>query len=311
MMSGDRQHHVIFMPSGLRGYVPDGTLLMDAARQLGVELESICNGQGTCHKCRVHIETGEFPKHGITSDEKHLSPPTVREQQSFGKAANATFRLACQARIEGDLLVSVPEASLAHKQIIRKSANTQRPLTVKPAVRPLFVTVEPAMLDAQPGDWERLQTAIDEQHHLNGLRINLHALRKLQATLRAGDWQTTIVLREDRDILDVRPGYEDTVYGVAVDIGTTTVVAHLCDLRTGAVLATEAAMNPQVAHGEDVMSRISYVMMQPNGLDTLHRAIIDTLNRLIASAAESAGVAIDHIYDLVVVGNTTMTHLFL
>ncbi len=311
MMSGDRQHHIIFMPSGLRGHVPDGTLLMDAARQLGVELESICSGQGTCHKCRVHIESGEFPKHGITSDETHLSPPTVREQQSFDKAVNATFRLACQARIEGDLLVSVPETSLAHKQIIRKSANTQRPLTIKPAVRPLFVTVEPAKLDAQPGDWERLQAALAQQHQLSGLRINLHALRKLQRTLRAGDWQTTIILREDRDILDVRPGYQDTVYGVAVDVGTTTVVAHLCDLRTGAVLATEAAMNPQVAHGEDVMSRISYVMMQPNGLDTLHRAIIDTLNRLIASAAESAGVAAEHIYDMVVVGNTTMTHLFL
>ena len=310
-MSDQRQVHVILMPSGLRGHVPAGTSLLDAARQLGVELETICNGQGTCHKCRVRIETGDFPKHGISSSPAHLSPPTMRELQIADRPANAAYRLACQAQVEGDLLVSVPETSLAHKQIIRKSANTQRRIAIQPAVRPLFVTVEPAALESHPGDWERLQTALAEQHHLTGLQIDLHALRKLQAALRAGDWQVTVILRENRTILDVRPGFAEAVYGLAVDIGTTTVVAHLCDLRTGAVIATEAAMNPQVAYGEDVMSRISYTMMQANGLDTLHHAITETLNVLAVAATQTAGVTPDCIYDLVVVGNTTMTHLFL
>ncbi|MCB9454236.1 MAG: DUF4445 domain-containing protein [Anaerolineaceae bacterium] len=298
------------MPSGLRGTVPDGTLLLDAVRQLGVELESICNGQGTCHKCRVRIETGDFPKHGIASSPGHLSPLTLHEQQVFGDESDG-HRLACHARVEGDLLVYIPETSLAHKQIIRKSANTRRRIAVNPAVRPLFVTVKPATLEAHPGDWERLQAALAEQHQLTGLHIDLSALRRLQGALRAGDWQVTVIIRENRDVLDVRSGFREAVYGLAVDIGTTTIVAHLCDLRTGAVLDTQAAMNPQVAFGEDVMSRISYVMMQADGLDTLHRAVIETLNTLAADATQVAGVMMDDIYDVVVVGNTTMTHLFL
>jgi uncharacterized 2Fe-2S/4Fe-4S cluster protein (DUF4445 family) len=310
-MTDTKQHLVILMPSGLRGHVPAGTLLMDAARQLGVELETICNGQGTCHKCRVRVETGDFPKQGITSSPAHLSPPTIREEQMSRQIGDSAYRLACQARVEGDLLVSVPETSLAHKQIIRKSANMKRHIQVEPTVRPVYVTVEPAALDAHPGDYERLQAALADQPHLTGLHLDVMALRSLQAALRAGNWQVTVIVREDREILDVRPGLAEAVYGLAVDIGTTTVVAHLCDLRTGAVVATEAAMNPQVAYGEDVMSRISYVMMERDGLDTLHGAIIATLTTLATRAAQTANITTAEIYDLVVVGNTTMTHLFL
>ncbi|MCB9452860.1 MAG: DUF4445 domain-containing protein [Anaerolineaceae bacterium] len=299
------------MPSGLRGHVPAGTPLMEAARGLGVELETICNGQGTCHKCRVHIESGDFPKHGITSSPAHLSPPSEREQQMFRQMDDDSYRLACQATVEGDVLVFVPENSLARKQIIRKSANTRRRITVQPSVRPLLTTVEPATLDSHPGDWERLEAALAEQHHLTGLRLELPALRQLQAALRAGKWQVTVILRDNRDILAVRPGLAEAVYGLAVDIGTTTVVAHLCDLCSGEVVATEAAMNPQVTYGEDVMSRISYVMMREDGLDTLHGTIINTLNTLAENAAQSAGIQTDEIYDMVVVGNTTMSHLFL
>ena len=171
--------------------------------------------------------------------------------------------------------------------------------------------VTPAAMDEPHGDWERLQAAMSEQWGLQDLSIDTNILPGLQKALREANFAVTVTLWQNREILRVEPGYQEGVYGLAVDIGSTTVVAHLCDLRTGQVLATQAAMNPQVRFGEDLMSRLSYATDDPQGLARLNRAVIRTLNELAQSAAEAAGLSVHDILDVVVVGNPVMHHLFL
>ena len=312
MATANGEHQVIFMPSGRRGQVRAGETLLDAARQLGVEIESICGGRLTCAKCRVRIEEGHFAKHAIDSAAAHVSPPDARETTLLAATPDGDggYRLACASHVRGDVLVYVPEESRAHKQVIRKSA-TARVIDVAPAVRQLYVEVDPAELGEHRGDWGRLQAALAEQWQLTGLTIDLPALRRLQPALRSGQWAVTVILWQDREVIDVQPGYKEGLYGLAVDIGSTTVAGHLCDLRTGAVLATEAVMNPQVTYGEDLMSRVSYAMTNPGGLDKMHAAIIEALNGLAARAARAAGRQLRDIHDAVFVGNTTMIHILL
>jgi uncharacterized 2Fe-2S/4Fe-4S cluster protein (DUF4445 family) len=301
---------VIFMPSGRRGRVKKGTSLLDAARQLGVDIESICGGRLTCGKCKVSIENGNFQKHGIISDQIHLSPPIEDERLLLESIDAIGCRLSCSAHVQGDALVFVPEESRAQKQVIRKSA-TERSINVIPAIRQVYVEVDLARLGEHRGDWGRLQSALSEQWQLKNLTIDLPALRRLQGVLRKGKWAVTVTLWQGKEVIDVQPGYKEGIFGLAVDIGSTTVAGYLCDLRTGDVLITEATMNPQVIYGEDLMSRVSYAMTNKDGLDKMHSAIIEALNKLSARAARAAGIQARNIHEMVVVGNTTMVHIFL
>ncbi len=312
MTTANGEFQVIFMPSGRRGMVPAGELLLDAARQLGVEIESICGGRLTCAKCRVRVEEGDFAKHGIRSSTAHLSSAETREGEllaGIGDTA-AADRLACAAHVAGDLLIYVPEESRAHKQIIRKSA-TERVIDIDPTIRQVYVEVDRAELGEHRGDWGRVQAALAAQWGLGDLRIDLPALRRLQPALRTGHWAVTVLVWDEREVIDIQPGYREGIYGLAVDIGSTTIAGHLCDLRTGAVLATEALMNPQVTYGEDLMSRVAYAMTHATGLDKMHTAVIEALNALAARAARAVGLQSRDIHDAVLVGNTTMIHILL
>src|SRR5574341_813574 len=310
-------HTVALMPSGRRGEVVHGTTLLEAARTLGVEIESICGGRQTCGKCQIVVEEGAFPKHGITSAQAHLSPIKPVEAAYLAEHNITGRRLACACEVLGDLLITVPEESQARKQIIAKAA-TDRVIDVQPAVRQIYVESTPATLEDHRGDWERLQVAVAEQWHLTNLTIDPLVLPTLQPALRdrsssseAGKPSVTLTLWQDAEVLRVEPGYAEGAYGLAVDVGSTTVVVHLCDLRTGAVVATEATMNPQVRYGEDLMSRVSYAMMEPQGAARLHRTIITALNDLAKKAAVKAGISTDDILDVVLAGNTVMHHLLL
>jgi len=298
------------MPSGRRSRVTPGQSLLDAARQMGIEIESICGGRLTCGKCKVQIEQGNFQKHGLISNPSHLSPANQEEQRLLSRLNSSDCRLSCAAYVYGDVLVTVPEESRAQKQIIRKSA-TERIIEIAPAIRKVYVEVDQAQLGEHRGDWGRLQNALAEQWQLEQLTIDLQALRRLQPALRQGKWAVTVTLWQEHEVIDVQPGYEEGIYGLAVDVGSTTVAGYLCDLRTGQILATESMMNPQVTYGEDLMSRISYVMLHHDGLDKMHQAIIDTLNLLARNAAKQAGLRARQIHELVVVGNTTMIHILL
>ena len=301
---------VILMPSGRRGRVARRANLLQATRELGVELESICGGRQTCLKCQVMVEDGQFPKHGITSAAAHLTPPTAQELEYLADGRLSGRRLACAAEVLGDLLIAVPEESQARKQIIAKAA-VDRPVEVDPAVRQVYVEVAQPDMANPSGDWERLAAALEAQWSLRNLTLDPSVLPGLQSALRAGDFAVTVTLWQDREVLRVQPGYREGVYGLAVDVGSTTIVTHLCNLRTGALLSTQAAMNPQVRYGEDLMSRVSYADSEPQGLARLQRAAIRTLNQLAEAAAAAAGIALDDILDVVIVGNSVMHHILL
>lgn len=301
---------VAFMPSGRRGQIASGTTVLEAARQLGVDVESICGGQMTCNKCRIRVEEGQFAKLGISSATDHLSMASEQEISLLEKLDSLDCRLSCQAKVLNDALIFVPEESRAQKQIIRKSA-TERVIDIDPAVRQYYVEVDRAQLGEHRGDWGRLQDALAAKWDLHDLEIELRVLRDLQTNLRQENWAVTATVWNEKVVIDLEAGYVEGSYGLAVDIGSTTVAGHLCNLRTGEILATESMMNPQVTYGEDLMSRISYAVEHKNGLDKMHAAIIDTLNKLAARAARAAGLHARNIQEAVFVGNTTMVHLLL
>jgi uncharacterized 2Fe-2S/4Fe-4S cluster protein (DUF4445 family) len=293
--------------------VAAGTSLLAAARQLGVDLDSICGGRQTCGKCKVIVEAGAFAKHAISSAPGHLSPAEAGERDYVARHAAAFppgARLGCAACVQGDVVITVPPESQAHRQIIRKAA-TERPVALDPALRQALVSVERHRLGERRGDWERLQAALHAEWGLDGLRIDLHALRRLGPAIEQGKGQVTAVIWGEAEVIDVRPGYAPGLYGLAVDVGSTTLAGHLCDLGTGAILATEALMNPQVTFGEDLMSRVSYAMLHDDGLKKLHEAISGALNKLAGLAAHAAGLKARDIHEIVIAGNTVMHHIIL
>ncbi len=304
-------HRLILVPSGRQGDVLHGTTVLDAARGLGVEIESICGGRRTCGKCLVSLERGTFPKHGITSTDDHLTSPDETERayaEKHGIDLNER-RLACSAHIIGDVLIAVPEESQARKQVIRKGVGNLT-IEVAPAIRLFYIEVEKPVMGG-PADWQRVQTALANQWGLCDVAIDPVLLPRLQSALRDGNWRATLTVWQGRQVIRVEPGYVESLYGLAVDVGSTTVAGYLCDLRTGRVLAVEAMMNPQIRYGEDVISRISYAMNEPQGTARMNRAIIGALNDLARNAAQKAGIAPAEIADLVLVGNTVMHHLLL
>jgi len=308
--SASPTHQIIFMPSGRRGQVQEGTAVLDAARQLGVDVESICGARLTCNKCMIRLEEGHFAKYGMTSGAGSLTAVSPEEQRVLQKFDSDGSRLSCQAKICGDALIFVPEESRGHKQIIRKSA-TERAIDIDPAIRQVYIEVDQAELGEHRGDWGRLQGALATQAGLPNLTINLRTLQKLQKTLRKGKWAVTILIWQEREVIDIYPGYEEGIYGLAVDIGSTTIAGYLCDLRNGQLLATESVMNPQVTYGEDLMSRISYAIENSDGVAKLQNVVITALNQLASRAAKAAGISSRQIHDAAFVGNTTMTHLLL
>lgn len=302
--------HLVLMPSGRQGKVMSGITLLEAAQQLGVEIEAICGGKQTCGKCQIVPVTGMFPTHGITSAAHHLSPVEGKEA-----ACAAHFhidlserRLACAARIAGDVLVTVPEESLARKQVVRKSLR-QPSLDIAPALRLVYVEVS-APYD-RTSDWKRLQNALIEQANLPETQIDIRLLRALPATLRAHNGALTLTVWQDREIIRLEAGYVEGLYGVAVDVGSTTLAAHLCDLRTGNILATATVVNPQIRYGEDLISRIAYTVIESQGLDRLHHTILAALSHLVTQVSEMADIDPKEIGEMVLVGNTVMHHLLL
>jgi len=324
------KHNIILQPSGSRGQVDEGQSIRSAARDLGVEIESICAENATCGKCMVLIEEGRFEKYNIDSKRGNLSPIGIAEQEYFARRPKLLkdkgwevghVRLSCQCQILGDVLINVPEESRGNKQIVRKSASN-RAIEIKPAIRKYLVTMSPPNLERPIADWERLAKGLETSMGLvrrgeenlprwYDLNIDYQCLRTLSKTLREAKWSVTVSVWQDREVIEVQPGYVEDSYGAAVDIGSTTVALYLCNLRTGEMLAAESEMNPQIVYGEDVMSRIQYAIEHPDGLEKLHKAIISTLNKLLKQAAHTAKITTSEILEMVLVGNSTMHHVLL
>ncbi len=313
----DEEALVIFTPSGKRGRFAIGTPILTAARQLGVDLDSVCGGRGICSKCQITPGYGEFPKHGVTVDADALSEwNAVEERYKSKRGMIDGRRLGCQAKVMGDVVVDVPPESQVHKQVIRKSA-TERAIAMDPATRLLFVEVQEPDMHEPSGDFERLARALADQWQVEGVTADLSILRRLQPVLRKGEWKVTVALhRGNHDnasrILDIWPGFhEGPVLGLAIDLGSTTIAAHLCDLTDGRVMASSGLMNPQIRFGEDLMSRVSYAMMNPGGDVEMTRAVREAINALAASIATEAAALPTAIYEVVFVCNPVMHHLLL
>ncbi len=302
---------VVFTPSGRRGRFAIGTPLLDAARALGVDIDSVCGGRAICGRCQVQVSEGDFAKLGVTSKAAHLSPAGAAEARYAEKRKLAPDRrLSCQARVMGDVVIDVPAESQVHRQLVRKRADARR-IEVDPVIRLHYVEVAPPDMHDPASDLRRLEAALAEQWGLSGLSADLAVVQRLQPALRAEDWKVTVAVREAREIVAVWPGFRDRALGLAVDVGSTTIAAHLTDLATGEVVAAAGAMNPQIRFGEDLMSRVSYVMMNPGGEVEMTRVVREAIDRLAAEVAAEAGVETDDILEAAFVGNPIMHHLLL
>jgi len=286
-----------------------------------VEIESTCGGKGVCKKCRIRIETpglSESPagSGGAGAEPACVTPPTDVEVQALGaEALAAGVRLACQTRVLGDVQVFVPEASRRTKQVVRKEAG-KRTVPLDPAVRTYHVILTPPTLHDAQADAERLLATLQQQHGLANLSFDFEILKALPGIARSAQWDLLVVVwRTDESngrIVDVRPAADPRpVLGLAVDVGTTTIAAYLTDLRSGEVLATESDMNPQVAFGDDVIARLHHAGHAPDGAAELQRTVIAEVNNLARRAAERCGAGPGDIFDVVMVGNTAIHHLFL
>ncbi len=302
---------VVFMPSGKRGRFPVGTPLLQAARSLGVDIDSVCGGRGLCGRCQVLVAEGEFAKHGVSSSSASLSPFSEPEMRYSRRQPLAEGRrLSCSARVQADVVIDVPATSQVHRQVVRKEADA-RAIELHPVVRLHYVQVkEPDMHDPS-GDLRRLFEALEAEWSLKDLTCDLSVLQMLQPALRTGSWQVTVAVHAEKQIIGVWPGLHECAFGLAVDVGSTTIAAHLCDLLSGEVAASAGVMNPQIRFGEDLMSRVSYSMMNPGGAAQMTVAVREALCGLAVDVARIAGVSHEDILEATLVGNPIMHHLLL
>ena len=302
---------IVFSPSGKRGRFPLGTPVLQAARELGVDIDSICGGRARCGRCQVEAVQGSFARENIVSSPDHLSEMSETEEYCLQRGRlDAGNRLSCQAKILGDVRIDVPAGSQVHHQVVRKDYEV-RDIELDPVVHLYFVEVEQPDMHAASGDLQRLQRALEKEWGLTGLDPDLVTLQALQEALRKGKWQVTVAIRHGRQIIAVWPGFRDRTYGAAIDVGSTTIAVHLCDLGSGEVLASSGAMNPQIRFGEDLMSRVSYAMLNPEGAGQMTTAVRKAISRLIADTAKQAGIDTADVLEITLVGNPVMHHLLL
>ncbi|MEM6614918.1 MAG: ASKHA domain-containing protein [Pseudomonadota bacterium] len=307
---------ILFMPSGKRGRFPVGTPVLDAARELGVYVESVCGGRGVCGRCQVEVAEGQFAKHGITSACENLSEFGPKETRYAEKRSlKPGRRLSCSATVRGDLVIDVPQDVAVNASMVRKAADT-RSIERDPAVTLCYVEVEEPDMHNPLGDADRLIKALATEWGLQNVGIDFHLYAGLQKTLRADNWRVTAAIHRDREtdretVIALWPGLKNEAYGLAVDIGSTTIAVNLVSLLSGRIISTSGAANPQIRFGEDLMSRVSYVMMNPSGCDAMTKAVREAIDELAEKACAEAEIATQDILDAVFVANPVMHHLFL
>ena len=302
---------VIFTPSGRRGRFEPGTTVLDAARSLGVDLDSVCGGRGLCGRCQVVPAEGSFPKHGIESSDGHLSPRGADEAEYDRlRGLAAGRRLGCRAHVAGDVLVDVPPESQVHRQVVRKGVPV-RDFVIDPVVTLHEVEVERPDLAKPGGDLARVLAALEQEWGLEGLEADLDVIRGLQPALETGGYKITVAVHDGRTITGVWPGLHDRALGVALDIGSTTIAGHLANLADGEVLASDGVMNPQIRFGEDLMSRVSYAMLHDGGAEAMTRAVREAIASLVRGLGSRAEVEVEEILEISIVGNPIMHHLLL
>lgn len=307
---------VLFMPSGKRGRFPVGTPILDAARSLGVYVESVCGGRATCGRCQIEVQEGNFAKHKIVSSLDHISPKGPKEERyERVRGLPEGRRLSCSATVQGDLVVDVPQDTVINAQTIRKAA-TDRVIERNPAIQMCYVEVDEPDMHKPLGDLDRMKAVLAKDWGWKDLRVAQHIIPEVQKILRKENWAVTAAIHKDMEfsrptVVALYPGLKNEAYGVACDIGSTTIAMHLVSLLSGRIVASAGAPNPQIRFGEDVMSRVSYVMMNPDGREAMTAAVHQAVNDLIGKVCAEGGVDRKDIFDSVFVCNPIMHHLFL
>jgi len=292
----------VFQPYGKRLKVTGAKTVLEAAQKIGVNISSICGGKGLCGKCRVIVRRGE----------EHLSSASQAEKRVLSEDdLKSGFRLACRANVadKGMIVIEVPRESQVDQQRLLLRG-VERTVSLAPAVRKVTVHLEkPSLVDVE-SDVDRLLNAVESRIGQKP-KVDYEALRKVPLIIREGDWTVTVTLWRNREVIAVEPGATSDLYGFAVDIGTTKLAAYLLNLTAGRTAATASTMNPQIPYGEDVISRIHYIMEDENNLTRLQEAVVEGINQLIREACQNAGVAPEEIHDMTMAGNTAMHHIFL
>ena len=303
---------VLFMPSGRRGFFPRGTPLLDAARSLGVDIDSVCGGRGLCGRCQISCVTGSFAKHQIESDVDHLSPFSATEAKFVERKGPLKDgrRLSCHTTLLDDAVIDVPAESQVHRQIVRKEMEA-RDIRLDTATRLYYVQIGEPSLEDPRGEVQFLFEALEREWGVTDVTLADSQLPALQAALTREDRGITVAVYQEHLITGIWPGLFDQPRGIAIDVGSTTVAAHLCDLNSGEVLASAGVMNPQIRYGEDLMSRVSYVMMHPEGAELLTNAIREAVNDLFVELSDQASGRVEDILEIALVANPIMHHILL
>ena len=298
---------VTFQPQGKSAQVAEGALLLDAAVEAGLAIDTPCGGQGRCGRCMVRVESGQVTQR----ENPHLTPQQIAQG----------WVLSCTARVAGDLAISVPPPR-ERERVVAETAAARSALPVwcdwpqYPLVRQLYLEIPPPSLEDNATDLDRLKRALEREHGIDNLSIELPLMRNLAATLRQGDWKVTATVAlkdmESARLIDLRPGRSrGPLFAAAVDIGTTNVVIDLVNLRSGRAIDRVSSRNKQIARGEDVISRIIYTERNKKGLEEMQGLIIETIDELLDELAQKHRLATTDIEEMVAAGNTTMLHLFL
>ena len=295
-------HLLILQPEGKRLKATVGKTILDIAQEAGVDIQSICGGKGICGKCIVIVRAGS----------EFLSKTCKVERTVFSDdEVEKGHRLACRAivRKSGTITAEVPAESRVGLQRLLVSG-IERRIPFEPAIRKYLVRVERATLDKPTSDVDRLLEALSRQGETRIESICLDVLRRVPHTLRSGEPGVTVTVWKSKEIISVETGDKQTKpYGFAVDVGTTKLAGYLVDLDLGTIVATVSSTNPQIPYGEDVVSRISFIMKDPKGLSQLQTLIIKEIDKLILDACRHAHIAPDQVHEVTIVGNTAMHHI--
>ncbi|PIY31591.1 MAG: ferredoxin, partial [Candidatus Infernicultor aquiphilus] len=298
---------ITFLPDKKNIEVNQGTTALEALERAGINIDTPCGGKGICGKCKILINTGITTATPI--EEELLSEEEIKKG----------FRLACQAKLFKDTIIEVPsEIRLDFKGVFSSNLKgdihrIKKNFALDSNLKKVFLGLEKPSLDDQRSDWERIKDGLSLKkiENISNLKISLPILKKIPLLIRKADFRVTVTICND-EIMDLESdNIAKKSYGMAFDIGTTTVVGYLIDLGSGEELSAVAKTNPQVIHGDDVISRIGFTQQPKGGLEKLQKEIVITLNEIIRETTQKAEIDKNNIYETVIVGNTCMHHLFL
>ena len=309
--SENNEYKIAFMPSGKRGNFLAGTKILDAARELGVDIDSVCGGRALCGRCQVEFVGGEFAKLGISSKHSNISTRSDAEKKfSTRKNLGSDRRLSCQSRLLGDIVVDVPQESQLHQQLVRKEFEATE-ITINPSVHLHYIELADNCSTKRTNVLNQIKKALEDQWSLTDLNFIVKDWKEILPILKEGGGKCTVAVRNNKELIAIFPGFMESCYGAAIDIGSTTIAINLCNLTDGSIESNQGSMNPQIRFGEDLMSRVSYCMQNPGSQEKLTQAARTAVNELIHKACNETEISPEQVLEITIVGNPVMHHLFL